>query len=227
MSEKMAIELMGRMQSSVIIYTLLSGATFLLLSPARLFLSPLIDPIFVGENVINNLIVLSVFSLFGGLPLFLVKDLIYGNGGLNEKLARRLRKTQKASESKEKKDYLTFSELNITSADLAAFMKWAHETELLRQLDFINVESHILGAFIVASEICFPLNLIGLGVAALFAQQFFSLAYILLINSFFSFLIGLLSWIYEKYYFRKYKRDRLTFIGASFQKYKKTISKLI
>ncbi len=130
MSEKMAIEVMGRMQSSIIIYTLLSGAIFLFLSPMRLFISPLLDPIFLGENAINNLIVLSIFSLFAGIPLLLLKEPISGDGGLNEKLSRKLEKKQKAPKDAEKQESLTFSELNIDSTELASFMKWAHETEL-------------------------------------------------------------------------------------------------
>ena len=92
MSEKMAIEIMGRMHSSIIIYVLMSGAVFLLFSPARLFLSPLIEPMIIGENAINNLAVLSVLSLLAGVPLLLIRELIYGNGGLNEKLGKLVKK---------------------------------------------------------------------------------------------------------------------------------------
>ena len=221
----MAIELMGRMHSSIIIYILLSGATFLLLSPLRLPLSPLVDPIALGENAINNLVVLSVLSLLAGVPLLLLKDLVYGNEGLNEKFGRKLWKPKKNLGENEKKESLTFHELNIDSAELAPFVKWANETELMRQLDLLNVKAHMLSAFVVACEICIPLNIIGIGVALfVLPNQFFAIFQTLLINLVCSSLIASSSWIYEKYYFRKYKRVRLNFIGKSFQEFRSKAS---
>jgi hypothetical protein len=144
----------------------------------------------------------------------LLREPIYGIDGLNERFANKFRK--KPQTEKKVAQSLTYSELEIKSKQLATFVKWINETGLSHSLELLNVEANLLSAFIVACQVCIPLNLVAL-IGGILFQQLSGFIGFSAINLLLSFCIGFFSWIYEKYYFRKHKKKSSSFLGEKFR----------
>jgi hypothetical protein len=199
---------------SFIVFSIVSGTIFLYCSFLGFWLPSWFYVLTLSSSseTLSSLLVIFVFSLIVGATLDLLSPLFVSNFGLNALISCSRNKKE------EKKGEETFSD-DIQENELEEWLKWVEDHKLRGNLEFQWVKEAIVRGLIVGSEIVILVNF--LGVIPWILVDAYQFNGNLLLMVFIPYIIGIPSWLFDKYYFKNHFKEERRKILRTFREYLK------
>jgi len=215
-------DMIGRLPIAITTYILSSGALFLILSPTKYYLNTFYSGLFNVFNSTDNIIAFFIFALSAGVPLFLIKEFISGEDGLNHRIAEKRRNIFKRKSNdkspnahSQETPHPTSGAFDIPNEKFSDFNKWLRETGLIAQVDLSNIQDFLVTAILVASEISIIFHLLTI-FSLIFRLTIISTSYDFTNDLLIALIIFTAILFFDKCYFRKTRKRYLRKIGEAY-----------
>lgn len=191
-----------RLPLSLFVFPIVSGLFLLFLSPIRFLLpSWIVEPFTLKlTDILGSFLIIFICSFGLGVLAYLVRPLLMGDGGLNDWIGTKLDWKRSSKES-----------IKFSPTENVSFGKWVRENQLTTAFNLFSFQFDIVSGVLCGCEIAFLLYLpVGIGavVGALlfpYIRTWLSSNLYLIVCLLVVLLIAvILSWAYDRFYFRDY-----------------------
>jgi hypothetical protein len=196
MSE-VASKAIERLPLSLFVFPIVSGLFLLFLSPIRFLLpSWIVEPFNLKlTDILGSFLIIFICSFGLGVLAYIVSPLLMGDGGLNDRIGTKLDWKRSSIES-----------IKFSPTENVSFGKWVRKNQLTTIFNLFSFQFDIVSGVLCGCEIALLLYLFG-SVTLFFPSTWTWLSsnlYLIVVLLVVLLIAAILSWAYDRFYFRDY-----------------------